>query len=630
MRLPERDDGKPDPEESVRIIHRAFELGVNYIDTAVMYCHHESETIVGQALKGWRDRVYVSTKNHYMGSDEKAWWKNLSNSLARLDVDCIDVYNVHGINWKNWERWVKGPNQILSWLHKAQDQGLIRHICCSFHDDAEALGKIADTDAFSSITLQYNLLDRTLETVFPKVAEKDIGLVVMGPVGGGRLGAGSEHLMGLLDGARTVPEVALRFVLSSTHVTAAISGMGSLAMVEENCAVAARPEPLSDAEHRRVHETLERFKGLADLYCTGCKYCLPCPHGVDIPGTFSVVNMERVYGLAEHARNQYKNLVGKATYCVACGDCEPKCPQEIPIRAQLHQAAETYDAAYGQMGFAIEPVGRDDEGIRFRARFHNLADASHTATVRLTVEDGRSVVPDQFEVTIDKPFHVQEETFTLAGAGVTDTFQVAADIDDGAGRRTSARRFRIGPCRRVDAIEAAPADEEGAFPIVIQHEDQVYAGKEHLGRPYGLEAWTAYTPGAFGFGARITARPGDDTAHVTLLIDLRSRHGDLPPGFHDGMVMVRVTPDIRVLRGDLEAEQIAVGTTACADGTEVRVQIAWEALGGYCPEIGQAFGLDVLLVIADGQGQERFRAGWSAHPSAERDACRLGTLFFTA
>lgn len=305
MRLPQKDDGKPDAEESIRIIHRAFELGVNYIDTAVMYCQHQSEAIVGQALKGWRDRVYVSTKNHYRGADEKAWWGNLENSLDRLDVEYIDVYNIHGINWSSWERWVKGPNQILSWMHKAHEQGLIRHVCCSFHDSAEVLEKIVDADAFSSVTLQYNLLDRSLESVFPKMAEKDIGIVVMGPVGGGRLGAESENLMMLLDGARSTPEIALRFVLDNPHVTAAISGMSSLTHVEENCAVGARSEPLSDIEREKVMTTLDRYKGLADLYCTGCNYCMPCPHGVDIPGTFSAVNMDRVYGLADHAKNHY-------------------------------------------------------------------------------------------------------------------------------------------------------------------------------------------------------------------------------------------------------------------------------------------------------------------------------------
>ncbi len=641
MRLPQLEDGKPDPDESVRIIHRAFELGVNYIDTAVMYCQHQSESIMGQALKGWRERVYVSTKNHYRGANEKAWWKNLEKSLERLDVDYIDVYNLHGINWEIWERWVKGPDQILSWMRKAYDQGLIRHMCCSFHDDAEALEKIVDTDAFSSITLQYNILDRSLEAVFPKIAEKDLGIVVMGPVGGGRLGGESGSLTNMIEGARSVPEVALRFVLANPNVTAAISGMSSVAQVEENCAVAARPEPLSDAERRHVMETLERFQGLADLYCTGCNYCVPCPQGVDIPGVFLAVNMDRVYGLADHARARYKSLVGKATYCTACGRCESKCPQNISIGVQLREAAARFDPAYGQMALALEPVDLREDSMQLRARIHNLTDSPNKATVRLAADGGLHIDPNQFEVRIEEPFKVEEKALALGRLeNLPRMIRINADIEDAGGRRerTVSSRFMIGECRRVESMDALRASADQTAPLAIEHEEQVYAGKGQLNRPYMLKAWTGYTPEALLVYDLIQdggAAPAGLKSHVAMLFDLRSCHGNLPPGFHDGMFMLRVapgadgTPEVQVLRGELEAGRVSVDASAIPGGFELRIQMPWEALGGYSPNAGQAFGFESVLAVPDEQGEPVFRAGWSANPNVQRDAIKLGTLFFT-
>ncbi|MCJ7552226.1 MAG: aldo/keto reductase, partial [Anaerolineae bacterium] len=136
MRLPMTEvDGEKvvNRDLAVPMIHRAFEAGLNYIDTAVGYCNEDSQRAVGAALKGWRDKIVLSTKNHYYGDDEKQWWAHLENSLERLDVDYIDIYNHHGINWKRYEEDVEP--RVSKWMLAAKDQGLIRHICTSFHDD---------------------------------------------------------------------------------------------------------------------------------------------------------------------------------------------------------------------------------------------------------------------------------------------------------------------------------------------------------------------------------------------------------------------------------------------------------------------------------------------------------------
>jgi uncharacterized protein len=342
MRLPMKDE-LIDRELAIPMIHRAFEAGLNYIDTAVGYCNGDSQRAVGEALKGWRDKIVVSTKNPYYGDDEKAWWKNLDDSLERLQVDSIDVYNTHGVRRARYEEWVE--SHVSKWLLKAKDQGLIKNICTSFHDDNDALRFLVDTGFYESITLQYNLLDRKLEDGIAYAHEKKVGIVVMGPVGGGRLGTPNEELAKLVPGVERIPELALRFVLSNPGVTVALSGMSTMEQVDENLAVASDDRAFTDEERQIVTDQLDRLKQMADTYCTGCNYCQPCPEEVNIPKIFKLYNDARVYGLKDLSRKQYAQWKEKlpegglqADACVECGECEEECPQDIPIKDQLKEA----------------------------------------------------------------------------------------------------------------------------------------------------------------------------------------------------------------------------------------------------------------------------------------------------
>lgn len=399
MRLPMKGD-KVDLDLAVPMLHRAMDLGLNYIDTATMYCNSDSQYAVGAAVKGRRKGLVISTKNpYYNKSDDRPWWKNLQDSLQRLAIDAIDVYNFHGLNWAAFEAHVKGPGGMLSWMHKAKDQGLIRHICFSFHDSAEALEKLAATREFESVTLQYNLLDRTLENALAACRKANMGVVVMGPVGGGRLGSPSEALRKLIPGAASVPEVALRFVLANPNVTVALSGMSEMAHVEENCRNAARSAPLSAGEKRRVTATLLKYKKLSELYCTGCNYCMPCPMGVEIPGNFIHLNMLRVYDLPDAAKRGYQWTRGKAAMCIACGKCMPKCPQKIDIIGQLRQAVASLDSAYGKVALRMEPTaarvksraGKFNIDIDCRLECHNLSDQDLHPSVSFAPDKGLAV-----------------------------------------------------------------------------------------------------------------------------------------------------------------------------------------------------------------------------------------------
>jgi len=340
MRLPMT--GKHvDEDKAIETIHRAFELGVNYIDSAYFYCEHESETVVGKALKGWRDKVIVSTKNPDGSVDGDTWRKVLDEQIKKLDVEKIDVYHFHGIGWDEFQNEIMKKGGPMEAARKAQEEGLFTYLSFSFHDSPEALVKLADTGEFTSVTCQYNLLDRANEPGIARAHEKGMGVVIMGPVGGGRLGAPSPEIQALLPGkSRSTPEIALRFVLSNPNVTCAISGMSTVEMVEQNAATASREEPLTDEERQAILAQLEEKQKLAELYCTGCGYCMPCPHGVDIPGNFAAMNAYRVYGLKGHAAGRYGELAKKeasAAFCQECGECEPKCPQKIAIIDQLQE-----------------------------------------------------------------------------------------------------------------------------------------------------------------------------------------------------------------------------------------------------------------------------------------------------
>jgi len=343
MRLP-MDGQRVNRELALPMIHRAFEGGVNYIDTAVGYCWEDSQRVVGEALKGWRDKIVVSTKNHEY-SDETKCWTHLENSLARLQVDYIDIYNTHGVNGKSLDESVR--LRVLNWLRKARDRGLIKHICTSFHDGNDALRKVVDSGFYDSITLQYNLLDRGLEDGIAYAHENNIGVVVMGPVGGGRLGLPNEALSNVVPGINRIPELALRFVLANPNVTMALSGMSTMAQVDENLGTWNDDKTLDMKDMKIIQEQMDRLKKMADLYCPGCGYCKPCPKDVNIPRIFAMYNNARVYGFGEQSRREYAEWRKKmpedgtqADSCVDCGECEKKCPQKIPIRTQLKDAHE--------------------------------------------------------------------------------------------------------------------------------------------------------------------------------------------------------------------------------------------------------------------------------------------------
>ena len=358
MRLPE------DNSLAIPMIRRAVELGINYFETSTTYCDRRSEIQVGLGLKGLRDDVYISTKSHVYKKGQRSRrglaerdstgedFKNVLNeSLHKLGTDYVNFYQFHGLTYENLPVALAedGP---LDALKDAKDHGKIGHIGFTSHDTTENLIKILDTGEFESMTVYHNILQigghHLEENVLPAIdhaRKMGVGVIIMGPLGGGILGVPIEELRNLIPGTSNQVELAFRYLLSNPGITIPISGMTRMSDVEENAKIANTYKPLSTQEMNQVDKFAEKYSSLMGKFCTGCGYCQPCPQGVRIPEIFRLMNIANIYGVKDWAKEMYANrLMGghwgraSADLCIECGLCEEKCPQKLSIREDLKKA----------------------------------------------------------------------------------------------------------------------------------------------------------------------------------------------------------------------------------------------------------------------------------------------------
>lgn len=340
MRLPSTSEEKVDFDLAVELIRQALDGGVNIIDSMLHYHSGDSEVAVGRAIRGRpRESFYIQTKVGLYAEEkpEDTFRDRLDIALERLGT-YIDCYLMHSLSFEVFEKnWKK----ILPVLESAKAAGEIRHVGFSSHDTAENVIKLLDTGLFECMLLQYNMIDRRYGRCLAHAHSKGLGVGVMGPVAGGYLAGPGELADGLLERSGSEAVACLRFVWDNEDIDVAFSGMSSLGQVEQNIEAACSAKPLSKAEREKIEAMIAAKEKLADLYCTGCRYCLPCEHGVDIPEVFRVMNEFRVYNLHERARLSYKWLVSSkhgASHCQQCRSCLEKCPQNIPIIEQLEEA----------------------------------------------------------------------------------------------------------------------------------------------------------------------------------------------------------------------------------------------------------------------------------------------------
>jgi len=308
QRLPE--------EKAVSIVKMSLDNGVNFIDSARAY--GDSERLIGLALKGHDKKCFIATKSMARGYD--AMKKDLEISLKNLDCGVIDLYQFHLVKTKEQLEQILAPDGAYRALKEAQEQGLVKQIGITSHD-FDLINMALDTDYFSTIQFPYNIVERQGEELFKKAAAKNIGVIIMKPMAGGALEDG---------------KLALRFILGNPNVSVVIPGMDDEKQVLENINVGKEYIPLT-REDKKVIEDL--VNELGTKFCRRCGYCLPCPQGIDIPAAFLMEGYFTRYDLTEWAQERYDSLPHKASECVECGACEPKCPYNLQIRDMLKNVA---------------------------------------------------------------------------------------------------------------------------------------------------------------------------------------------------------------------------------------------------------------------------------------------------
>ncbi|HPP12778.1 MAG TPA: aldo/keto reductase, partial [bacterium] len=324
----------------------ALRRGVNFIDTHHFYHNGESEEAVGLAIKGFpREKLILQTKiGMYNDYTEKQCWQLLEKALKKLGTSYIDFYLTHSLSWQHYLRFNR---LFLKVTEKAMAKGLIKYRGFSSHDKPENVKRFIRSGHFSTMTIQYNLINQEYRETIDLAQEKGLGVVVMGPVAGGMLGSVEPGLLRLLpEGISHPASLALRFVLSNPHVHVALSGMSTISQVRENVATISSNQGLSPQEIHQLQILLERRKKLVNLPCTGCGYCLPCPHKVKIPFIFRQYNIARVFGIPERARKTYLRLQleERASACTGCRRCEKKCPQKIRIPERMKEIRSYFES----------------------------------------------------------------------------------------------------------------------------------------------------------------------------------------------------------------------------------------------------------------------------------------------
>lgn len=347
MRLPARKQGvwgSVNFTRAIPVLRQAMAAGVNLMDTHHGYHEGLSEVAIGRALKGWKgQRIYIQTKTPWYLDEKREYFeRKLYEALEKMGVNRIDYLLHHSMNMAMWK---KGGKRFIKFADWAMNRGLIAHRGFSSHDTPENIRAFIDTGEFACMLVSYNWMNPQVRDVIAYAAGQGMGVTVMNPLGGGTLAADTPPIMRLVRGARSAAEIGLRYVLDTPGVTAALSGMNTPEQVDENVRTASRGTMLTAPQYRRMQERLQRIRRGSQAFCTGCGYCMPCEHGVDIPGNFGLHNQAAFFGRTEWARETYRQLKKhgdgdkSAAACRQCGACLPKCPNSVPIVEQLAQVA---------------------------------------------------------------------------------------------------------------------------------------------------------------------------------------------------------------------------------------------------------------------------------------------------
>ncbi|MCT4583598.1 MAG: aldo/keto reductase [Peptostreptococcaceae bacterium] len=343
------DNSKIDKDEAKKQLRFAIDNGVNYVDTAYPYHDGNSETFVGEALKdGYRKKVKLATKlPSWLIQTQDDMNKYLNEQLKNLQTDYIDYYLLHALNKNYWENYKK--NNVFDFIKEALDDGRIKNIGFSFHDDFDLFKEILDSYDWDFCQIQYNFMDENYQAGLKGLnyaKEKNIDLIIMEPLRGGSLTKNiPNEVKKLWDSAKikkTPAQWGLRYLWNYENIKVVLSGMNDMNHIDENIKEASisHPNTLTKNELEIINKVKNVYNSKIKVNCTDCKYCMPCPFGVNIPLNFSLLNESSMYDDLKVPSMKYKMFLEKekkASNCKSCGQCEPKCPQNIKIIDKLKE-----------------------------------------------------------------------------------------------------------------------------------------------------------------------------------------------------------------------------------------------------------------------------------------------------
>ena len=356
-----------DIDKAEKEIMEAYNAGVNYFDTA--YVYSGSEAALGEILERnhIRDKVNIATKlPQYLISNRAALDRYFDEELRRLRTDHVDYYLMHHMTAMNqWDKLLAVG--IEEWVKEKKASGQIRNIGFSYHGNTEDFIGILNAFDWDFCQIQYNYMDENTQAGaegLKAAAEKGVPVVIMEPLRGGKLvGLLPEKAKKLIanhPAGYTPAELGLKWLWNQPEVTCVLSGMNSLEMVRENCRIASESEAgcLTEEDMKVIEEVKGIIKETELVGCTGCRYCMPCPKGVDIPALFRSYNAMNIDGKAA-ARGEYFQTVALrkepafATQCIGCGKCEQHCPQSIPIREKIKEADKAIRPLPYRIGISV-------------------------------------------------------------------------------------------------------------------------------------------------------------------------------------------------------------------------------------------------------------------------------------